>query len=81
MQQIFSSLIGPSGPYYADLTGKTAIITGGATGIVSFAPFLLLYRNDDSLTDEGMRDRAILLPDGLQGHHGQPKAGTRERGY
>jgi hypothetical protein len=35
MQQVFSSLIGPSGPYYADLNGRTAIITGGATGIVS----------------------------------------------
>jgi NAD(P)-dependent dehydrogenase (short-subunit alcohol dehydrogenase family) len=33
MQQVLAPLIGPSGPYYTDLTGKTAIVTGGATGI------------------------------------------------
>lgn len=33
MQQVLAPLIGPSGPYYTDLSGKTAIVTGGATGI------------------------------------------------
>lgn len=33
MQQILHGLIGPSGPYYTDLSGKVAIVTGGATGI------------------------------------------------
>jgi NAD(P)-dependent dehydrogenase (short-subunit alcohol dehydrogenase family) len=33
MQSILHPLIGPSGPYSRDLTGKVAIITGGALGI------------------------------------------------
>jgi len=33
MQALFPNLLCPSGPYYANLTGRTAVITGGATGI------------------------------------------------
>lgn len=33
MQSILHSIIGPAGPEKADLTGKTALITGGAEGI------------------------------------------------
>lgn len=33
MQSILHPIIGPSGPEEADLTGKTALITGGAEGI------------------------------------------------
>jgi NAD(P)-dependent dehydrogenase (short-subunit alcohol dehydrogenase family) len=33
MQQILHPIIGPAGPEKADLTGKTAVITGGAEGI------------------------------------------------
>jgi len=33
MQSILHSVIGPAGPEVADLKGKTAIVTGGATGI------------------------------------------------
>jgi hypothetical protein len=37
MQSILHSIIGPSGPETADLTGKVAIVTGGPLGIVSAA--------------------------------------------
>jgi NAD(P)-dependent dehydrogenase (short-subunit alcohol dehydrogenase family) len=33
MQQILHPIIGPAGPEKADLTGKTALVTGGAEGI------------------------------------------------
>ncbi|KAL7421312.1 hypothetical protein Q5752_004197 [Cryptotrichosporon argae] len=33
MQSVLGSIIGPAGPEKADLTGKTAVITGGALGI------------------------------------------------
>ena len=35
MQSILHSIIGPSGPETADLTGKVALVTGGPMGIVS----------------------------------------------
>jgi NAD(P)-dependent dehydrogenase (short-subunit alcohol dehydrogenase family) len=33
MQAILAPILGPSGPYTADLSGKTAVVTGGALGI------------------------------------------------
>lgn len=33
LQSILHPLIGPAGPEKADLTGKVAVITGGAKGI------------------------------------------------
>lgn len=33
MQAVLGSIIGPAGPEKADLTGKVAIVTGGALGI------------------------------------------------
>jgi hypothetical protein len=38
MQSILHSIIGPSGPETADLTGKVAIVTGGPLGIVRPVP-------------------------------------------
>jgi NAD(P)-dependent dehydrogenase (short-subunit alcohol dehydrogenase family) len=33
MQALLAPNLGPSGPYTADLSGKTAVVTGGALGI------------------------------------------------
>jgi NAD(P)-dependent dehydrogenase (short-subunit alcohol dehydrogenase family) len=62
MQSILHPIIGPAGPEVADLTGKTALVTGGALGIgLEVARYLALYGAKVILTNrkEEQGDEAI----------------------
>jgi hypothetical protein len=82
MQSILHSIIGPSGPETADLTGKVALVTGGPKGIVrvlslSITLFSVAQRYHCAYycaakVTTGIPSLAMVRQDGLPRHHGQP---------